>query len=281
MAKVSLADFTPDTTPRRERVPAADPSGALVVRDLPLEQIATNPLNARTEADEDRAELQHLADTIAARGVLQPIVVCSVDAFLAQYPDQRAGVAGAAWVALIGNRRVAGSRLAGATSIRAVVDVDTLGSIDEVMLVENGARRDLHPLREAEALGRLRHQLKEREGSINDGSLTDLARRIGMTRAYVQQRLNLLGLIPELRAALEAGTLLIARARELGTLDEEEQRRIAMAGPPWRGGNRVTTAPRARALPRGDPEAAARSIREVYSGDDLVRLVALLSSEPG
>ncbi len=268
MAKVSLADFTPDTASRREKTPAPEAVGSLAIRELPLDQIATNPLNARTEADEDPEELQRLADTITARGVLQPIVVCGVDAFLEQHPDQRDTVVGSSWVALIGNRRVAGSRLAGVTTIRSVVDVDALGSIDEVMLVENGARRDLHPLREADALGRLR----DRDGL----TLRDIAHRIGRTHPYVQQRLNLLKLIPELRAALEAGTLLLARARELGALDEATQRRIAATGPPWRGGNAVTTR-RARTLPVGDPAAAARSIQELYTGDELDELVRLLS----
>lgn len=264
MGKVSLADFTPDTTRRRD-IPAA-----ITVRDLPLDQVATNPLNARTEGDEDPDELQHLADTIAARGILQPIVVCSADAFLAQHPDQRDAVAGASWVTLIGNRRVAGSRLAGASTIRGVVDVDALGSIDEVMLVENGQRRDLHPLREADALGRLRDH--------SGLSLRDLAHRIGRTHPYVQQRLNLLKLIPALRAAVEDGTLTVKRARDLGTFPEDEQRAIAAAGPPWTGNPVTTRAPR-RSLPADDPPAAARSIREVYSGDQLTELVRLLTAD--
>ena len=112
-------------------------------------------------------------------------------------------------------------------------------------------------------------------------SQRELARRVGRTHPYVAQRLALLGLIPALRAALDAGALPIERARHLGALPTEEQQVIADAGPPYRpqnGGNGVTGPPRRRAnLPAGDPAGAARSIRELYRGDQLVELVRLLS----
>lgn len=270
MARVSLADFTPDV-PREQTL--IRPGSDAGMRVLPVDQIATNPLNARAEADEDPDELTRLADTIAHRGVLQPIVVCAVASFVEQYPDQQAALGNASWVTLIGNRRVAATRLAGADTIHAVVDVSALGSIDEVMLVENGQRRDLHPLREAEAMGRLHGG----EGV----SVRDIAGRIGRTHPYVVQRLALLKLIPALRAALEDGSLTFKRARDLGSLSKTEQRAIAAAGPPWRGpGNRVTT-PRSRttSLRPGDTAAAARSIRGLYSADEIAELIRLLSGE--
>lgn len=266
MAKVSLADFTPDLPREAETRRPAAPGG---VRSLPIDEVATNPLNARTEADEDPDELSRLADTIAHRGVLQPIVVCAVAAFVEQYPDQEAALGGASWVTLIGNRRVVATRLAGVDTIRAVVDLTALASIDEVMLVENGQRRDLHPLREAEAMARLR----DRDGV----SVTDIARRIGFTHGYVSQRLTLLKLIPPLREALDAGTLSVERARKLGTMTEDEQQAVADAGPPWQGIRYGVTS--RRTVRSGDPAATARSIRELYSGEQLAELVRLLSED--
>src|SRR4051794_26854223 len=117
------------------------------------------------------------------------------------------------------------------------------------------------------ARGRGDGPVLEREGV----SQRDLAKRVGRTQTYVQQRLALLGLVPELRAALDAGRLTVERARQLGVLKEMEQRAIANADPPYRAtpvANAVANA-RRLAIPRGDPAAAARSIRSAYSGEQL------------
>lgn len=266
MAKVSLADFTPDLPRdktqdgRRTELPGG-------IRLLPVDEIATNPLNARTEADEDPDELAQLAATIAQRGVLQPIVVCATDGFLKQYPDQQSRLSGMSWVTLIGNRRLTATRLAGSETVRAIVDLSALASIDEVMLIENGQRRDLHPLREATAMARVL------DGE--DISVRQLAERIGFTHGYVSQRLTLLKLIPPLREALEAGTITVERARKLGAMSEEHQQAIADAGPPWKGrGYAVTTR---RTVRSGDPVSAARSIRQLYDGEELAELIRLLA----
>ena len=55
-----------------------------------------------------------------------------------------------------------------------------------------------------------------------------LARRIGSTPAYVTQRLALLSLIPALRVALEAGSLSVKLARDVGSLSAEEQEAIEL-----------------------------------------------------
>ena len=214
-----------------------------------------------------------MADTIREHGLLQPLVVATAAAFVEHYPDQEGVVGEARWVTLIGNRRLVAARSADLQQVPAIVNDDRAGAMFEVMLVENSHRRDLAPLREAQAMA----QVLEHDGI----SQRELARRVGRTHPYVTQRLALLGLIPVLRAALDAGALPIERARQLGALPTEEQQVIADAGPPYRpqkGGNGVTGAPRRRkSLPAGDPVAAARSIRELYRGDQLAELVRLLS----
>jgi hypothetical protein len=61
---------------------------------------------------------------------------------------------------------------------------------------------------------------------------------------------------------------------------------VAEAGPPDWDPERVNRvkAPRQRSAPRpaipaGDPEAAARTIREVYAGEQLAELIRLLSED--
>ncbi|HEY2223744.1 ParB/RepB/Spo0J family partition protein [Actinomycetospora sp.] len=260
------ADPVADSEPRPTK-----PAG---VTELPIDKVAANPLNQRTEVDEDQDELDRMADTIREHGLLQPLVVCTVAAFVERYPDQKSAVGDARWVTLIGNRRLPAARAAGLAQVPAVVNDERADSMYEVMLVENSHRRDLAPLREAQAMA----QVLERD----DISQRELARRIGRTHPYVVQRLTLLGLIPPLRDALDAGTLPIERARQLGSLPVEEQQVIADAGPPYRaaGGNGVTTPARRRpTIPTGDPAAAAQSIREVYTGEQLTELIRLLSED--
>lgn len=264
--RVSLIDLAADAVTDTTLAPKH-----IGVTELAVGDIAPNPLNLRRESEEDPDELNRMAATVGELGMLQPLVVCTAPAFLEVYSNQRGHLDGRRWVALIGNRRLTAARTAGLEHVPAIINNDRLGSMYEVMLVENSNRRDLAPLREAEAMT----QVLQREGL----SRRDLARRIGRTHPYVLQRLALLSLIPALRQALEDGALTVERARQLGTLSEADQQAVLEAGPPFtRGGNAVTTPRRARALPVGDPAAAARSIRELYSGEDLAELVRLLQS---
>ena len=177
LAGADVVDSAPRSRGRRQ-------SG---VTELAIDEVAANPLNQRTPADEDQVELEAMADTIAAHGVLQPLVVVTTTAFVAAYADHGAALGDARWVALIGNRRLAAARLAGRHHVPVVVNDGQVGSMFEVMLVENGHRRDLAPLREAEAMSRV----LDGEGITRD----ELAKRIGRTGAYVTQRMHLLGLI--------------------------------------------------------------------------------------
>ncbi|MGQ0576003.1 MAG: hypothetical protein ACT4RN_17610 [Pseudonocardia sp.] len=93
-------------------------------RAVPLGDVAPNPLNKRSPGEDD--EIAAMAESIRALGVIQPPVVCSSSAYLAAFPDQRAGLAvngvNAAWVALIGNRRLRAARFVGLAEVEVVVN---------------------------------------------------------------------------------------------------------------------------------------------------------------
>jgi ParB family chromosome partitioning protein len=193
-------------------------------RTVPIADLVGNPLNPRKPGDDDA--LEELAETIRAHGVLQAAVVCSVTAYLENFPDQRGRVEHARWVVLIGNRRLAAALLAGQTELEVIENDELAASMYEAILIENGQRRDLPPVLEAETMARVLEQtgISQRE----------LARRIGRSHVFIGQRLSLLRLIPELRQAFERGQLTIERARELGELDPSLQEDIAAGGPPYR-----------------------------------------------
>lgn len=266
-AVVPVAVDTPDPEPAS----GSDPS-LLTVSD-----IVSNPLNQRSADDDADDDFDQLVDTVHGHGVLQPIVVCSAPAFVARYPDERDVVGSASWVALIGNRRLRAAAAAGLERIPALVNDDRIASMYEVMLVENSHRKDLGPVHEAEAMRRLLT-----EAGISQRAL---AGRIGRTPMYVSQRMALLGLIPALRAALEAGTLKVEQARQFGGLTEDEQETIAALGPPYRKPAPGRPAQRdaegqsrtRRSIAVSSPARAAASIREVFTETERAELVRLLT----
>ena len=280
--RVSLAELAGD----EDVAPHPGLRGALAAAELgpsrtvPIHTVAPNPLNKRPPGADE--EIGALAETIREHGVLQPLVVCSVAAFSAAFPA--VGLAAAAWnasagraaadavkwVALVGNRRLQAAGLAGRTTVDVVVNDERVASMWEVMLVENGARRDLPPWLEAEAIA---------EALRTSGiSQRALARRIGRSPMYVTQRLALLKLIPPLREMLEAGALTVEQARKLGELPPEEQQRAV----PGSGGvHGVYTTKRAgRTFRVGTtPAAAAEAIRARFGPGELAELIDLLRRE--
>ncbi|MEQ3552611.1 ParB/RepB/Spo0J family partition protein [Pseudonocardia nematodicida] len=278
-------DYTPppqrEPTPIREVAPSAVSSGATPepgpeTSMLTISEIVANPLNQRAADDMDDADFYELVSTIRGHGVLQPIVVCSADAFVSRYPGHEAALGDGKWVALIGNRRLRAAAVAGLTRMPALVNDDRVSSMYEVMLVENSHRKALGPLHEAEAMQRLLS-----EASISQRAL---AGRIGRTPMYVSQRMALLGLIPALREALEQGTLKVEQGRQFGGLPEDEQEAIAAAGPPFRkqpsiNTDHVTEMPRRtrRSIAVSSPARAAASICEVFTETERVELIRLLS----
>jgi ParB family chromosome partitioning protein len=238
---------------------------------VPTADVAPNPLNKRAAGEDD--EIGELAETIRAHGIIQPLVVCSTEAYLASFPEQRPSLSDSRWVVLIGNRRLLAARLASADEIDIIVNDDQAASMYEVMLIENGQRKNLSPLLEAEAIAE----------ALGDGRLTqrELARRIGKSHVYITQRLTLLKLVPELRDLLEQGAITIEQARDFGALPDREQRAIAAAGKPYRrhGGNGVNTRPALRSIRVTSPATAAESIRQKFSDDELAELIRLLTGQ--
>lgn len=276
--QINLADLADeefyDAAETTTASPAAEPVRDVVSADrmAPINTVVLNPFNKRPPGEDD--EIEGMAETIRQLGkVIQPLVVCSAQVFLAEFPAQAAAIDGAAWVALIGNRRLMACRRAAVAEVPVIVNDELVSSMYEAMLIENGHHRSLPPLLEAEAMA----EVIKKESISN----RELARRVGKSHVYVAQRLALLKLIPELRTTFEQGELTIELAREFGELPKAEQQRIVAAGKPYRqqGGNAVTTrAVRPRTIRASTPEVAAASIRERFNAEELTELIRLLTA---
>jgi len=201
----------------------------------------------RTRMDE--ASLAELAESIRARGIIQPIVVRAVE--------------GGQYEILAGERRWRAARMAGQDKVpaivRAVADDAALG----IGLIENIQREDLNPMEEAGGLRRL----------IDEFKLTheEAARGIGRSRVAVTNLLRLLELAPAVQEMLQDGRIDMGHARALLGLSRAKQ--VELAGQIAAGGlsvrdaerlvQQVSTAPKAKATRRVD--ADGRRVEEELS----------------
>ena len=170
---------------------------------LPAASLKPGKYQPRTRMDE--ASLAELAESIKARGVIQPIIVRAVGE--------------GKYEILAGERRWRAARLAGLDRvpvvIREVTDEAALG----IGLIENIQREDLNPIEEANGLARL----------IREFQLThdEVARAIGRSRTAVTNLLRLLELAPAVQEMVQDGRIDMGHARALLSLSRQRQVELA------------------------------------------------------
>jgi ParB family chromosome partitioning protein len=174
------------------------------LREVPVELIDPNPRQPRQTFD--GAGLAELAESIRARGVLQPIVV--------------RGMTGGRFELVAGERRLRATRIAGMDTIPAMVrDADDWERLD-LALAENMAREDLNAVEEARACAML----------VDDLGLTreEVGKRVGRSRAAISNLIRLLDLPEEALELIERGELSEGHGRAiLVCKDHLKRKRLA------------------------------------------------------
>ena len=183
----------------------ADPEGETEeLRRLPIELIGPSPDQPRRRFDADT--LGGLAESIRARGVLQPVLVRPV--------------AGGTYELIAGERRWRAARLAELETIPALVRRHGDAASLELALIENMAREDLNPVEEARACAALTEEL----GLTRE----EVGLRVGRSRVAVSNLLRLLDLPDEALEPIESGELTEGHGRALLTApDNDARRRLA------------------------------------------------------
>lgn len=179
------------------------PAGEGELAQIPVASIRPGKYQPRTRMDE--AALAELADSVRARGVLQPIVVRPL--------------AGGEHEILAGERRWRAARLAGLERVPAIVRPVADDAALAIGLIENIQREDLNPIEEAAGVKRL----------IDEFGLTheEAARSVGRSRSAVTNLLRLLELAAAVRELLESRQIDMGHARALLALGKARQVELA------------------------------------------------------
>jgi ParB family chromosome partitioning protein len=170
---------------------------------LPIDLIQRGRYQPRREFDPDA--MRELADSIAAQGVIQPVIVRSVE-------NDR-------YELIAGERRWRAAQQAGLDEIPVVIKEVTEEGAMAMGLIENIQREDLNPLEEANALSRLLHEF----GLTHQ----EVAKAVGKSRTTVTNLLRLLELNEEVKQLVESRRLEMGHARALLGLQGENQTKAA------------------------------------------------------
>ncbi len=168
-------------------------------REIPLDQIDRNPFQTRSHVNEE--QLAELAASIAANGVVQPVLLRPL--------------ASGRFQLIAGERRWRASKLAGKNTVPAILRQVSDEQAMEITIVENLQRADLNAMEQArafESLARQFHMTQEQ-----------MAQRTGKDRATVSNFLRLLKLPSTVQARVEAGEISFGHARALLALEDAEE----------------------------------------------------------
>ena len=170
------------------------------LREIPTELIRPNPSQPRREFDDET--LLALAESVKARGILQPVVVRPL--------------AGGNFELVAGERRLRAAVIAGLGQVPAIVRETDESERLELALIENMARQDLNAIEEARACATL----------VEDLGLTkeEVGRRVGRSRVAVSNLIRTLELPDEVLAMIETGELSGGHGRALLLVKDQSQR---------------------------------------------------------
>jgi ParB family chromosome partitioning protein len=202
----ALLPSTPATPQPAPSAPAPVDPRSRTYFHAQIEDVHPSPDQPRRRFDD--AELDELAQSIRAHGVIMPLVV-------------RARPAGG-YHLIAGERRWRASQRAGLHEVPVVVqDVDDRAAFERA-LIENVQRADLNPIEEAAAF----HRLLDEFGMTQE----QVAERVGKDRSTVANAVRLLKLPLSVRQLVEERRLTMGHARALLALDREDDMEVVARG---------------------------------------------------
>lgn len=164
-----------------------------------INKIIPNKFQPRSNFNQD--ELQQLADSISANGIIQPLIIT---------PSEKNGI----FHLIAGERRLRASKIAGLSSVPVLLrEIPNDDSLLELAIIENVQRTDLNPMEEAEAYNRL----IDKFGYTQD----ETAKKVGKNRSTISNMLRLLNLPRFLKDDIVSGNLSEGHARAFLRINDD------------------------------------------------------------
>ena len=173
-------------------------------RMLPIQNLVSGKFQPRKNFD--LAELDELADSIRANGVLQPILVRPLTK------------GGSSYEIIAGERRWRASQIAKIHEVPVIIrDFDDETAL-VVAMIENLQRSDLNLIEEAEGYRALMHNFQYTQEKLSS--------QLGKSRSHIANVLRILSLPKYVRSFIVKGDLTFGHARALVPLSEERAKEI-------------------------------------------------------
>ena len=173
----------------------------IVVKPIPLVQISPNPDQPRKTFNEQ--ELKDLSESIKEKGVLNPIILRTVQNKPYLYEI------------VSGERRFRASKMANLTEIPAIIkNLDDRNAM-EIALIENVQRENLNPIEEAEGYKDLMEQCHY--------ELSDISKMIGKSESYIRNLMRINSLPDSVKQLIREGRISASHARTIAVSDDPEQ----------------------------------------------------------
>ena len=175
------------------------------ILSIPQGDILPNPNQPRRRFDYD--ELEGLAQSIRANGILQPLLVRNLE--------------NGKYELIAGERRLRAARLIGLTKVPCIINDISESDSAVFAVIENLQRQNLDYFEEAEALALL----------ISDYRMSqeELCKKLGKAQSTLSNKLRLLKLNEEMRYRISRAGLSERHARALLSLTDEVQRARALS----------------------------------------------------
>ncbi len=196
MQKQALGKGLSALIPENAKLPNKEEKENIIL-NVDINNIIPNMYQPRKHFDESK--IAELADSIKAKGILNPIIV-------REEGDNRYQI-------IAGERRWRAAKLAGIERVPVILQKVDNREMLELSIIENIQRDDLNPLEESEAYQAL----------LKEFNLTheEISARVGKSRAAVTNTLRLLKLPYEIKDGLRKNLISMGHARALLAVDNE------------------------------------------------------------
>lgn len=166
--------------------------------EVNLSEVRSNPYQPRKFFDDDA--LEELAQSIKEYGVVEPVIL-------------KKSIKGYEIVA--GERRCKAAKIAGLSTIPAIIKEFTDEEMMEIALLENIQREDLNPIDTAISISNIL--------AVKNITQEEFSKKMGKSRSYVTNLLGLLNLPKSVQELVKNGKLSMSAARSLSKIADEER----------------------------------------------------------